>query len=111
MKKAIKRDTNTLKEALRDLNRYDLRDYLKILGHEPLGTSGHATYYRSPFDIHGKDYMIVNHYNNAFLDLHRNAKGKLTDFACALFDVSPEKLCKNIAFYRLHELMSEESPA
>ena len=100
-------------KAIREMNKYSLVTYLKILGLTPRLIYKDKSIFPSPFTDSQDSMLIVDHKTNTFRVTFSLKGGTLMDLAQLIFRESPEDILEGIARFRVDHLMStdETNPA
>ena len=99
------------KKAIRQMNKYSLVAYLKILGYKPTLIHKDCTIFPSPFSESPKSMLIVDKKSNTFRLTYSINVGTVMDLASLLFRKAPEDILADIVPYRLDQLISSSTNA
>ena len=97
------------KKAIRQMNKYNLVAYLKILGYKPTLIHKASTIFPSPFSDSPKSMLIVDKKSNTFRVTYSINIGTVMDLASLLFRKAPEDILADIVPYRLDQLISSST--
>jgi len=107
----MEKTTRKAQNVIRQMNKYSLVTYLKILGLTPSLIYKDNSIFPSPFADSPDSMLIVDHKTNTFRVTFSFKGGTLMDLAQLIFRESPEDILADIARFRLDHLMSTEDTA
>ena len=99
------------KKAIRQMNKYSLVAYLKILCYKPTIVHKDYTIFPSPFSESPKSMLIIDRKDNTFRVTYSINGGTVIDLASLLFRKAPEDILADIVPYRLDQLISSSTNA